>query len=687
MKTKKSVGFLLSLLLIFSGIVPVYGANDESKGMEDAILAVKNVVQIPASHTEFRYELVKGSEENQEANFWRFNWNNKDGKGSISATVDENNLLVSYNQFLSVEKQGVSKLTYEDGKKTSLAFLGKANPMLSKEMKLVEGTNRGNVNAYTYDFVLYKNEIPVDFVRANLVVDKFTNQVSAFDFQGDTKFNGIVPDKAGVLDSKTAQNLYRTNGGMELNYFSYYDQQVAKLYARPVYTIPNTQKAIDAKTGQPLTVYKKNQVAYRDQGRIESANKESASGSVLTKEEYAGVEKVNALLSADKARGIAKDYASSIGHAFTFSTSSLNENSIEKGKFYWTFYSEDGMVNVDAKTGELIYFFAYKENQNNGKIIDEKTAQAEGEKFIKSVADEEKWKQVKKVENPAQPQPYEDAKPETYTFTYNRQVNGVSFDSNYFSVIVNAHTGKVMGYTNTWYDQVTFPGIEKAIAPEKAFDIFNETGKLQLMYVQDEKEQVVLAYQFENPVRFYVAADNDYGLKLGYDGKEYTENAIPTYTDIRGHWCEDTVNILTQNGYYYTESTQFMPNDKIRQDVFLRFLYAPVQTNYDQAEFYEMLDERGILLYSEQAPGKNMTRQEAAKITIRYLGQEKAASYTNIYKNMFKDTVEKEYIGYAALSNAFGIVKGDTKGRFLGTKEMTNGEAATVILRTLEANR
>lgn len=686
MKKRKIMALVLTLALALSGAIPVYAGNDNSKDMEKALLSVKKVIEIPANYGKFSYNFVKSNQSDKETNIWKFSWTKEDDKGRISAEVDENGLMISYGKYNADQTKGIGKLTYEAGQKTGRVFLSKVMPQLEKEMKLTSENMKGTAGSYQYSYKLYKNEVPADFVSATVTVDKFSNEVINYRVEEDSTFTGTLPDKNGVMSQGAVKDLLLSQGAVEMKYFSYYDENTTKIHIYPAYVLIDNNLPIDAKTG--IKVNLANNIDYLVSGKggdssSYASNKESARDSQLTKVEIEAMAKVNQLLSLDDAKKQAQSFLNQTGYGTTdVKGMNLSEEYIEKGKYFWKIYFEQGSMNINAKTGELNSFYMYDRDEQRGSIITEKVAQEKGETFIKSVLSDEKWKEMKLVENNNQAIPYNSDTPTNYTFSYQRMVNGIPFDSNFVQVNINSATGKVEGYSLDWYDQVKFPNVDKVISPSAAYDVINKTGKMELAYVKNDKGETALVYKFVNHTSFYVDSIN--GSRVSYNGKEYTENVIPEYTDITGHWAEKTINTLRESGYYI-EGTQFSPNSKIKQEAFLRYLFAePSQAGFNKAEFYEMLNDKGVLLYNEQAPGKEVTRQDAAKIIIRYLGQEKAASYTTIYKNMFTDSVDKNYIGYAALSNAFQIIKGDPKGRFNGHNFITNAEAATIIYRTLD---
>ncbi|MDR2771542.1 MAG: S-layer homology domain-containing protein, partial [Clostridiales Family XIII bacterium] len=129
----------------------------------------------------------------------------------------------------------------------------------------------------------------------------------------------------------------------------------------------------------------------------------------------------------------------------------------------------------------------------------------------------------------------------------------------------------------------------------------------------------------------------------------------------------------------------FKPNAQITQEGFLRYLYAPEQRYYSDADaFYRMLADRGVVKAGERDEAAALTRYDAAKFAVRYLGQQRIAEHPEVFVNLYKDELSAEYRGYAAVAHALSIMRGDAAGNFGGARILTRAEAATVIFHILE---
>lgn len=668
---KKIISTLLTLALVASSFTflaqnnEVYGAEDQSKEMEKVLVEVKKVISVPNNLTEFDYNFQNGDKAGEDEDIWMFNWSDKEMEHRISATANASGKILSYREYIEGVESGISKLTYKEGEVTAMNFIKKTYPELASNMKLLKNYGN-NSEIFNYNFMLHKDNIPVDFVKINLSVNKMNNKVYSFDFIGDTTISKKFPSKNGVISEEQAKKHYLSNDGTLLKYLSNIDYKTGNIKMFPAYSLKDFNLALDSITGEKVELQKRNIGIYaKDAG---GANEASAERSGLTPGEIAEIDKVSSLISKENAEQKAKSYLAHL-NSITLQNSKLYKNYLDKDQFYWNFSFENGHISIDAKTGGLISFYTYENDNGKESNIDKNKVKQIGEDYIKNVAKNQKVQMMK-----------EEATDSPFELAYYRQENGISVESNQLSVTVDKNTGKVSGYNFTWYDKATFPSIEKAFNNEKAFVIFNESGKFQLIYVKDSKGEIKLVYKMTEPTNFYVDPIN--GTKLDYKGSPYVNSVVPEYTDISSHWCETTVNTLKNNGYYL-DGTTFSPSKKITQENFLRYLYSPNQRGYDSEEFYKMMERSAIVKPGEKSPNSELMRKDAAKFVIRLLGQDKAASFSKIYKNTFTDNVEADYMGYAVLSNAFEIIKGDKYGRFLGNNTMTNAEAALVVYRTL----
>ena len=508
-------------------------------------------------------------------------------------------------------------------------------------------------------------------------VDRFTGEVIGYNFTGSSEDFSKLPDASGVIGLEAAQKAYLDKIKVNLSYYSNYDYNKRTLTVFPAYSGANKEgKAIDAKTGEPVDLYNDyiNYGGMGDGGAMKTASS-NASESQLTQEELNAITGLSSLITKEKAESVLRSAIPGLASNEKVLSTSLTKNYVEKDKYQWEIGFDGAYGVVNAKTGEVTSYYIYNEDSRSGHAaLTEEKAREKADAFIKKMAPE-KFEQSRFYESPNIRLYKMDSNVTDYSFNYYRQVNGVDFIGNGFTVIVNKDSGVVTNYDCTWYDNVTFPSIEKVISPEDAFKIINKTGKMGLMYKKIKEDQAALVYDFTVPANDYLI-DPTTGTKIGYDGKAYKETALPEYTDIKGHWAEAKILKLLENGYYL-QGEKFNPNQKINQLSFLRYLYSPIQMYYDDDSFYDLMINDKIINKEEKSPTAVMTRQDAAKFIVRYLGQGRAAGHPEIFINPFKDKVSDAYKGYAAICYGLKVMQGDKNGRFNGTNQVSNAEAAS----------
>ncbi|HWQ80510.1 MAG TPA: S-layer homology domain-containing protein [Anaerovoracaceae bacterium] len=683
---KKFLGIVLAVSLVLTSAIPVLGAETDSKGLEQAILKVKSIVTIPDDYKDFQYSSNQYEDNGKTVSVWDLNWNTDDYSSGISATVEDGGALINYNKYYKNQNEGLGAISREAGEKTAAAFLAKVRPDIAADLRLEKNTDASASDRHYYRYKLYKNDTVVSYVEASVEIDRHTGEVLGYYLQGASEDLTKLPSTDGAIGLEAAKAAWLEKINVPLSYYSYYDYDKKLLTIFPAYSGSNKEgKAIDARTGEAVSLYN-GDYYYGGMGgaamKNMAADQETAAG--LTREELAAVENISGLISKEKAESMIRSSVPGITSSMKVTNTSLQKNYAEKDKYQWQINFEDAYGAVNAKTGELLSFYLYTDNSNKGgSALSEPKAKEKAESFLKKLAPE-KFAQSRFYENPGYIV-YKIAASDVteYRFNYYRQVNGIDFVDNGFSITVNKASGMITQYNCDWYDSAEFPAIDSVITEEAAFDYINGWGEFGLAYKKVNEGETALVYDFLNSDGNSLIEPFT-GARLGYDGEPYKDRSIPEYTDISGHWAEATIKKLLENGYYL-EGEKFNPGQKITQIGFLRYLYSPMQSYYNDEDFYKMLINDKVVKEGEKAPKAEITRQDAAKFTVRFLGLGKAAEHPEIFIAPFKDGVGNEYKGYVAICYGLKIMQGDKSGRFNGTNPVTNAEAAVIIYNALQA--
>ena len=681
---------LMACLFLFTICVPAFGAEEDSKGLEQAIIDAKNIIKVPDKYSGFTHYSSERETMDGKVRVWSLNWAEKEGNhGFVSASIGENGFLYDYNKYDGDEdKKGLARVTKSAAKASADEFLSKVMPADAAQMKVIE-QNSNNYSNQEYNFAYQKfvNEIPVNFVTVSIGVSKYTGEVTSLTGNNPEIKGMEYPGLDKTISSADAEKAYTEKLGVNLKYYSYYDYKQKKMNVFAGYSIhDNRSQAIDAKTGEPIKLYNDDRI-YKDKQDyatgVASQSNMAKMNQELTKEETEAVKNVSNLISKENAESILRGATDIITSDKKVKDTTLNKNYIND-QYVWNISFDNAYGEVNANTGEVISLHCYDYDNITGSTVSKTDAKNIAENFLKKITPN-KFAQTKYKETENiifKISAIEEGNVSSFNFV--RQVNGIEFENNSLYVQVDRTKGKVIGYNNNWYDNITFPDVSQSMTKEAAFNKFKELKTFGMQYVMIDKSKAGLVYNFKNSDENYIL-DPVNGKRLDYTGQVYKENKLPEYTDISGHWSEKIVKELLENGYYI-EGERFKPDMNIGQIDFLRYLYSPMQNNYTDDEFYDMLIQNGVVKKEEKSPSALVSNKEAAKFIVRYLGHEQIAIHPEIFTNPFKDSVDEKYKGYAAMCYALNIIKGDRNGNFNGDRNISNAEAAVIIYNLIKNN-
>ncbi len=715
---RRILAMALAFTMVFSTGVVANAESSDSKALETAINAVKSVVTIPSTFSDFAQYSYENEVNGVKSTVWQLNWNMPNSKGSISATVDQNGNILNYYKWMNKEKYSyVTDLTSAEGKKAATAFLSKVMPKLAPSMVEIKeetvSTGGGPEPAmdlslssktiapgpvqsdnFQYTYRLHVNNIPVSFISATVSVDKTTKEVTSFNFNGTYDTEYTYTDATGMINEAAATQSYLKEIGINIEYFAHYNDKYKTIMTFPAYVLNNPSgKVIDAKTGKTASIYYDNGYGFYDMGGMAKAESASANTAdrdpSLTKDEQAAVDNIAGIMNKADAEKIARTLPG-INADMKVTSTNLYSNYYSKNEYTWNISFDNAYVSLNAKTGEITGYSLYKDTQGKGtKKLTVDAAQKIVDEFIAKMAPE-KSKEVKYVNNPYYytltttadakilpiPNPIEDL---NYNFNYARQVNGYNFSSNGISVSIDKTTGEISNYNLNWYNDVTFLPIGDAVSKEDAFKEFDKAGDYSLMYVRTGKNTATPVYDFVDKQQVMIHPAS--GIRLDWNGQPY-QNAVPEYKDIKGHWAEKNILTLAENGYFLNSSgDSFNPNKNITQVDFFLYIYG--QTN-NIDNLYDNLYSQGVLTEAERNPLATVTRQQAAVYLVKMLGYDKLAQNSAMFNYTFKDKVADTYKGYIAIVDGLDIMNGDKNKLFNPTKTLTNAETAAIVYNYLK---
>ena len=678
---KKLLSMIIVAALLVTTAAPVFGStSSESAALQKAIQSARAVIDIPAEASIFEHH---SWDDPTSGRIWYLTWRDQDYEISYSVSVDDAGAILNFYAHERRDPGGLGTMSREQGQKVAESFLSRILPENRSDFRLRDVTS--NEWRTTYIFAGHMNGFPVSEMMYYVEVDRITEKVFSFSGPGTTNRNDKFQVPANQITEAEAKKAYLESKSVSLVYNGFYNFSEQELVVFPSFTI-NPGKFIDAESGKAIEGMNVFWPASWGRFMAESGGGMAvADNDALTPSEREAVDNIAGLITRERAVRAATQAVPGLSSSDRATSANLSARFDDRSKFDWYLQFENYGVTIDAANGELVsfFFFGQREERRTGTVTAE-SAEKTAREFITRVASAKFAQTVlDESRNNNRVRPLSaDANTMPYSFTFVREVNGLQFPYNYISVSVDALTGRITQYELKWSDNAKFPELTDTISEEEVFTIFAKEIGFGLLYTRTAEDTMSLVYGFMGFPEFSLNPVT--GAMLGSDGEPFrSRSGVTEYDDIAGKWYENTVTILLDSGYFI-EGASFNGNAHITQEEFLKYLYSPMQSFFTQSDFYDMLVQNKIITWEEFAPDSLLARQDAAKFAIRFLGLGKAATDGSIFRNPFRDRIAEDYLGYAALVRALGIMQGDSRGNFNGEHSMTRAQAAVVILNTLE---
>ncbi len=699
---KRSISLILTLLMLFTFVMPASALEGYDKELEGVIKKAKTVFNIPDAFDKFEYHISSYSSNVEYYLRW---YDSTEKAGGLEVTIDSDGMIKSYYKYnynVQREENALPKISREQGLEIANKFLEKVVPELADKVTYVENNDPLNVRdrVHYYNYYGIVNEVP--FYQNNMYVniDNMTGEVQSFNcyWEKNIKFDTID----GIMGLEDAQKAYADKIGLKLVYKLEYRDGEMTPYT--VYTSLYSSKSIDAKTGEPVSF--NNYIRYANDGvatKEMAANDSVAGGVTLSPEELEAISKAKEIISKEEAEKTARQL---IQISSEYKLSNINLYSVwnEKDSYTWSMYftnkDENNIsISIDAKNKELKSFYKYTPYSEKEEVkYDREQLQKKAEEFIKKVH-KDKFDSVELLDvNEPIVRPLSEEKPRQQYFTFIRKAGDAYFQGNGFNLNVNGVTGEITSFDYNWY-KGQLPSTAKAIGLDKAYEIlFNKIG-MELQYVKDnvsydeqEREQnakLIYAIKGDKPLNIDAfTGELLYGLN-----RPYKDSTVSQYTDIEDSYARTQIETLAKFGISLS-GDKFSPKANIKQKEFLYLLLKAKSYYYDISDqdkdfiekLYKYMINEKIVKENEKSPESIITKEEAAKYIVRALGYEKVANINEIYKLSFKDAnkVSPELMGYVAIATGLGIVEAD--GDNLNPKSnMTREQAAVVLYNLLNA--
>lgn len=685
----------LASIVILTGFAPMvaFGENGYDKRLEELILKTKELFNITDAYDKFNSSVSSYDGNTQ----FFLNWSDSSEKlNNISVNIDINGNIISYSSYPSVYKEYDQKLpniSESEAEKIAMDFISKIAKDISKSIKLLPNNTPMSIwdSYYYFNYVRYENDIAYKQNTVNVSVNKFTGEVNTYYAIWDRDID--FPDPIDKISLENAKGAYKNQIGLKLIYKTnrYYPlvtdaKNESKYYL--AYAPLFTNKAIDAFTGEAIPIDR--YAIYLD-AKDAVATEEAVRGS-LTPAEMEAVEKLSGLLDEKaiekKAREILK-----IDEGYELYSKNLYKDYKNPEDYNWSLFFQKQIddnkytyvdISLNAKTGELVYFYkATPINEDAKAQINRQEALELAKEYIKA-NQEEKFKEVELFE-------YENEKDNqlSYSFHFIRKSDGIYVEDDRIFVAVDAVNKEVYSYSISWYNG-ELPAADNIISEEKAYEIlWNKVG-LELNYIKtydysnpnNPKAEIKLVYSLNNDKSAVISAIT--GELLDYTGKPYREAKVFSYVDLENSYAKEKIETLGKYGIGFIDE-EFKPKEKINQRDFIYLLWQSMNqyriNDLSDEDIYKEFISMGYIKEEEKNPDKIVTKEEAIKYIIRIMKLERIAELENIYKDIFLDSsdISEGLKGYMNIAYGLKILLGDGSGYIRPKYELKREDAANII--------
>ncbi|QNU68261.1 S-layer homology domain-containing protein [Ruminiclostridium herbifermentans] len=705
---KKIISMLLVVVMMITFIVPAMASDvaSEDNALAIAIKAVREKIEIPEECNIFNYYI------NNKGGLTSFNleWTSDTEGKSINVSIDENNLIRRYYWYdrstHSYEKK-IPKFSEDQSREIAEKFINNLDSKLLEQYSLIkQNITYREDSEYIFSYVREANGIKYYSNDISISVNKFTGDVSNYTCNHTSKIT--FEDASKIISNEQAKKAFIDKLGLKLVYMIKTKDNMQTSYL--AYVPKYSNKYIDGLTGEVEDV-STGRYLYDEYGfdtAAKSAVVAAAGGNInLTPEELEAVKSMSDVMSKEnadkKVRGIS---FFGLDDSFKLANSYLSKDWRDNESFIWYLnykkeISKDKVlyrdIQIDAKTGEIQNFgFTGSQEESTKPKKTEEEAKAICEDVLKSLMP---GKYDKLKYDDSYSVAFEKKNQDYYTFRFVRMENGVECPDNYVQISYDNVIGNVSGANSNWSKNTTFEVPKNIIAVEKIYDILFDKIGYDIRYVSDysktENEKVWSEYEeaYNAVLGYFINTDKPSVISaktgdiLDNSGEVYIENEVLDYTDIEGLKAENEIKILTQMSIRYFDS-QLKPKENLLQkDYFIllcqlnnQFYFGNKMDDETIENMYNSLIYSGIITKEEKAPTSAISREEAAKYFVRFLGYKNVAEIKGIYKSNFKDAnkIDPDLLGYVCIASGLKAMNG-SNGNFNPKNKMTRLEGLLSI--------
>ncbi len=670
----KSLFLVLLLALLIIGIPGSGFAEESSDETVERIKALFDIGDDYEYFDKYEYEDYNGR--------WITSLSWGGSSKSISVGLDEEGNIIgywksdhSYDERPTIYK--FPKISREDGEKIAKDFIMRLYPGILDEVKAQKEDSyntylKESLIVYDYNYIRMVNGLEYAENYVYVSVDTQTGEVTNFNITWDQDFE--FPDTEGIIWEEEARGIYKDNMELDLMY------RPRDKEAYLGYGIKNTEKTVDAKTGDMVTT------SYRSAYVVGPTYYEFMEN-ISSEEENRLIGESKIISRQEASKRILDTFK--LGEEYEIQNHRLKADR-EKDIYLWEImvvkrvengsYGVSGLV--DAKTGDIIDYYepGFAEDAIGESQYSQEELLEKAEELIKRV-NPRKYEEVEYMED-GLGSTYSDEYKLSY-FQFARKINGIQVANEGFRVVLSNVTGKVMSYNHNWSD-LEFESPDNIIDENRAKEILLEDRKLSLEYQREKEDNMDIRLVYDFKDKQLIVDAKKAQLIDSREGLLETRG-MQEYKDIDKSYARDYIKGL-QKYIYLFEGDEFKPKEVVNQKEFFQLL-AQTRDIYYGFENIDYLYERfvhdGIVREEEIDKDAILTREEAVKYIIRAFGHEPLEGLGHIYRIEFEDgdDISPNLRGHVAIARGLGIISGGKN--FRPKDNLTREEAVTLIYNIL----
>jgi len=722
------LSLLLSALLALGLCTPAFAAEESlQEELTRVTLAVKSTLSIGDSYTDFTGDV----NDMGALRYWSLNWSD-DAGNTLHVLAADTGKVMQYSLNSSGRVWAVSggsyspafaKVSVSQARDAAKKFLdtvltGAESAQLWDSSDMMPLSLSGS--DYTISAQILLNGIPSPN-RAALQVSAETGEVESFSRDDCYEaYLNDVPSSVPAVPAETAAKTLADTVSLSLQYVLLEDGDGSTAVLRYV-PVSGDDYYVDAQTGKLVNLTE----AWNDArsnspgGSAETTSAGSADGALADKEsglseqEQASIAALQGVLSQDELDAAARKVSALGLGRYTLASASytmskeggditctltytrklaLSELKDVTGEQYQTgSYQQTKVLELNAKTGALLQGWSYRPWYMKDVAPNRDALQATADSFL-ALCYPDYAKDVALTDGTGG------------DFRYDRQENGCFYHDNDVSITMDPSDGSVASFSASWTDGLTFQPVGSLVSADAAKAAYCEAFTTQLGYLAYPVSVNVaipiwktyasycgyVAYRYE--LGYTLQSDNTI---LGVDAKTgkpvmQTQNSAVSYTDISGSYAKEQIKLLAAAGIGFGASTAFKPSAQLTQKEMLVLLLNSCGYSYDvdnlQDEstlnsLYSATWSQGFLSSGTRNPDQVVTRLEFIRAILDASPYGQAAKLKGIFVTSFTDAsqIPSGSLGYAAIAQGLGMIRGNQKGQFVPGGVVTRQSAAVIL--------